>query len=153
MGVEPKLVRDQLRILPVHAKMAPYDGGMRFVADFDLRIDARYLGLESEAKQGGISSSLDVLRLGVGDTVEDGITGFLASQNEAAFAAKLTLLCLDRDLRHKMGAAARQASERYAIERTTKIMLAHYERLVSEAIPRRRSLSSRLRGLVERLRE
>jgi hypothetical protein len=52
-----------------------------------------------------------------------------------------------------MGAAARQASERYAIERTTKIMLAHYERLVSEAIPRRRSLSSRLRGLVERLRE
>jgi glycosyltransferase involved in cell wall biosynthesis len=102
-----------------------------------------------------MASGLPVLGIhsvGVGDTVEEDVTGFLTSPSEAAFAAKLTRLCLDRDLRRKMGAAARQASEQYAIERTTKILLAHYERLVSEAAPRRRSLRSRLRGLAERLR-
>ncbi len=90
--------------------------------------------------------------VGVGDTIEDGLTGYLASQNPAAFAARLTRLCLDRPLRREMGIAARRASEKYAIERTTRSMLAHYERLVAEAVPRRHSLRSRLRSLVENLR-
>ncbi len=63
--------------------------------------------------------------VGVGDTIEDGLTGYLASQNPAAFAARLTRLCLDRPLRREMGIAARRASEKYAIERTTRSMLAH----------------------------
>jgi glycosyltransferase involved in cell wall biosynthesis len=96
--------------------------------------------------------ALGIHSVGVGDTIEDGLTGFLASQNQAAFAAKLTRMCLDRNLRRKMGQAARKASEKYAIEHTLEAMLGHYERLAFAALPRRHSFSSRIRSLVEKLR-
>ena len=95
--------------------------------------------------------ALGIHSVGVGDTIEDGKTGFLASQNQAAFAAKLTRLCLDAGLRRKMGLAARKVSEQYAIEHTLQVMLAHYEGLIHATHPRRRSLSSRIRGFVEKL--
>jgi len=89
---------------------------------------------------------------GVGDTVEDGLTGFLSTEDLPAFTAKLTRLCLDYDLRRKMGEAARQASTRYAVERTTQMMLTHYQRLVYDSQPRQRNWTVRLRGLLERFR-
>jgi glycosyltransferase involved in cell wall biosynthesis len=95
---------------------------------------------------------LGIQSVGVGDTVEDDITGFLASEDQAAFAAKMTRLCMDHDLRHKMGEAARRASRQYAIERTTQIMLEHYKRLVFQATPRKRGLFTYLRNLVEKFR-
>jgi len=104
-----------------------------------------------EAMASGLPA-LGIHSVGVGDTIEDGITGYLASQNQAAFAAKLTRLCIDRDLRLKMGLEARKASNKYAIEQSMQIMLAHYERLVFAALPRKRSLSSRIRSMVERFR-
>jgi glycosyltransferase involved in cell wall biosynthesis len=89
----------------------------------------------------------------VGDTVEDERTGFLAREDQASFAAKLTRLCIDPDLRRSMGAAAGKSCEKYAIERTTKIMLGHYERLVSESAPRKRGLGVRVRNFMERFRK
>jgi len=100
-----------------------------------------------------MASSLPVLGIqsvGVGDTVEDGITGLLASEDQAAFAAKMTRLCMDHGLRRKMGDAARRASRQYAIERTTQIMLEHYKRLVFQAAPRKRGLVAYLRSQVEK---
>lgn len=87
--------------------------------------------------------------VGVGDTVEDGVTGFLATNDLPAFTAKLTRLCLDVELRTQMGFSAREAASAYAIERTTAIMLEHYERLVHESKPRKSSWRTRLRSLVE----
>ncbi|MCQ3935978.1 MAG: hypothetical protein DPW18_02905 [Chloroflexi bacterium] len=87
--------------------------------------------------------------VGVGDTVEDGVTGFLATNDLPAFTAKLTRLCLDVELRTQMGFSAREAASAYAIERTTAIMLEHYERLVNESKPRKSSWRTRLRSLVE----
>ena len=101
----------------------------------------------------GMASGLPVMGIyspGLSDTIEDGITGFLAIEDMAAFTAKLTRLCLDTDLRKKMGYAARQASTRYSIERTTRIMLKHYERLVYSSRPRRESWEVRIRGLLEK---
>ncbi|MGZ6316044.1 MAG: glycosyltransferase [Anaerolineales bacterium] len=100
----------------------------------------------------GMACGLPVMGIespGVGDTVEDGKTGFLSTEDLASFTAKLTRLCLDARLRQKMGDAARQASTNYAIERTTHILLDHYERLVYASKPRRDSWSVRLRGLLE----
>ena len=87
---------------------------------------------------------------GVGDTIEDGKTGFLATRDLAAYTAKLTRLCLDPKLIKQMGRAARDASTAYAIERTTQLMLKHYERLVYSSQPRQRGWNVRLRGLLER---
>ena len=104
----------------------------------------------------GMACGLPVMGVaspGVSDTVEDGKTGFLSAEDPAAFSAKLMRLCLDAALRRQMGAAGRQASEQYAIERTSRALLDHYERLVSASRPRRRRLSVRLRGFVEGYRE
>lgn len=87
---------------------------------------------------------------GVGDTVEDGKTGFLATQDLAAYTAKLTRICLDHEQRRQMGHAARQASTVYSIERTSRIMIEHYERLVYSAKSRQRGWDVRLRGMIER---
>jgi hypothetical protein len=49
-----------------------------------------------------------------------------------------------------MGTAARLASKRYAIERTTREMLDQYQRLVYASRPRRENWEVRLRGLLEK---
>jgi glycosyltransferase involved in cell wall biosynthesis len=89
---------------------------------------------------------------GVGDTVEDGKTGFLTTKNLPAFTAKLTRLCLQAQFRKEMGRAAREASQKYDIERTTRIMLRHYERLASEPRPHKPDWDERLLGILERFR-
>jgi len=101
----------------------------------------------------GMAAGLPIVGIdspGVGDTIEDGKTGFLTTQDLASFTAKLTRLCLDASLRKQMGEAAHQASTRYAIERTTKTMLEQYERLVYGSRPRRENWEVRLRGLLEK---
>lgn len=101
----------------------------------------------------GMAAGLPVVGIhspGISDTVEDGKTGLLATESLAAFTAKLTRLCLDRDLRRRMGDAARQASTWYSIERTTRIMIGHYERLVYASRPIKQRWNVRLRGFLER---
>jgi 1,2-diacylglycerol 3-alpha-glucosyltransferase len=101
----------------------------------------------------GMASGLPVLGIrspGISDTIEDGKTGFLATESLGAFTAKLTRLCLDADLRHLMGESARQASRQYAIERTTRIMLEQYDRLVFATRPMKEGWDVRLRRILER---
>jgi len=95
---------------------------------------------------------LGIHSVGVGDTVLDGISGLLSSDDLAAFSAKMTRLCLDADLRKKMSLAARKESQRYDIQRTSQAMLGHYQRLVNESGPKRRTLSQQIKSLFERMR-
>lgn len=135
--------------------MVAYDRIPQYLAMGDIFVTASVTEVHPlsviEAMATGLPA-LGIHSVGVGDTIEDGRTGFLASQTQAAFAAKLTRLCLDRSLRRKMGSEARKASNKYAIEHTLQVMQAHYERLIFAALPRRRSLGSRIRSLVEKLR-
>ncbi len=86
---------------------------------------------------------------GTSDIVEDGKTGFLSTEDVAAFTAKLTYLCLYPGLRETMGAAAREASKQYDIERTTKILLGQYIRLIESTKPLKKSLDERLKAVLE----
>ncbi len=86
---------------------------------------------------------------GVGDSVADGESGLLSTEDIASYTAKLTYLCLNRDLQKKMGATARAASEQYSIERTTKLMLHHYSRLTQNTKPLKQSLDERLMAILE----
>lgn len=101
-----------------------------------------------EAMGAGLPT-MGIHSVGVGDTVVDGVTGFLATHDLPAFTAKLTRLCLDLNLRAQMGDSARKASSTYAIERTTQAMLKHYQKLVDDSHPRKR-WSVRMRGIIER---
>jgi 1,2-diacylglycerol 3-alpha-glucosyltransferase len=86
---------------------------------------------------------------GTSDIVEDGRTGFLSSEDLAAFTAKLTFLCLNPSLRKSMGAAAREASNEYNIERTTRLLLNHYTRLRHNTKPVKKSFDERLMAVLE----
>ncbi len=89
---------------------------------------------------------------GVSDTVTDGLTGFLTPEDAIAFAVKMTRLITEHDLRRQMGAAAREDSGKYAIERTTRIMLRYYEGLVRNAANRQRGLRYRLHSFMEQFK-
>ncbi len=92
---------------------------------------------------------MGVQATGTSDIVEDGKTGFLSAEDVAAFTAKLTYLCLYPGLRKSMGAAAREDSEQYDIERTTKILLGHYTRLIESTKPLKKSLDQRLMAVLQ----
>lgn len=88
---------------------------------------------------------------GVGDTVEDGITGYLSSHHLAAFSAKMTRLCLEPERRKRMGKAAVKASTRYEIDRTTKMMTALYESIIANAPANDEEKEPSLRNILERI--
>ena len=92
---------------------------------------------------------MGIQSVGVSDTVEDGITGFLSTHDLSAFTAKLTRLCLNPSLRAQMRDTARKASSVYAIERTTSLMLEQYEKLKREYIPRKGNWAVRLQRLLK----
>jgi len=135
--------------------MLDYDSLPAYLAMCDVFVTASVTEVHPLSVIEAMASSLPVLGIrsvGVGDTVEDGFTGFLASENQAAFAAKMTRLCMDHDLRRRLGKAAQKASEQYAIEHTTQTMLEHYKYLVFKAAPRQRGLFVRLQNLLEKFR-
>lgn len=131
----------------------PYDQLPAYLAMCDIFATASVTEVHPlsviEAMGAGLSI-MGIESVGVGDTVQDGVTGFLSSHNLPSFTAKLTRLCLDADLRNSMSQAAREASSVYSIERTTRIMLEQYERVVHDTDRHKDNLNSRLRGILEK---
>ncbi|MGA2490836.1 MAG: glycosyltransferase, partial [Anaerolineales bacterium] len=135
--------------------MLPYDEIPRTLSICDIFATASVTEVHPLSVIEAMATGLPVLGIhsvGVGDIVEDGVTGLLSSQDQAAFAALLTRLCMDSNLRRNMGLAAQKASDKYAIEHTTQIMLNRYERLITEFAPHHRGLGYRFRNMVEKLR-
>ncbi len=102
-----------------------------------------------------MASGLPILGVqspGVGDTVVDGVTGFLSTEDLAAYTAKMVRLVTEHDLRWRMGAEACKASAQYAIERTTQLMIDHYQRVVKQSLGRKRGLRARFARLKDRMR-
>jgi glycosyltransferase involved in cell wall biosynthesis len=87
---------------------------------------------------------LGVTSPGVGDTIEDGVTGFLTEHEMAAFTAKMVRLVTEHEQRRSMGVKAQQASEQYDIRITTQTLLSVYKRLVVSTLVSKRSLRTRM---------
>ncbi|MRR38666.1 glycosyltransferase, partial [bacterium] len=136
--------------------MVPYDDLPQFLAMSDIFVTASVTEVHPlsviEAMATGLPA-VGIQSVGVGDTIEDGVTGFLTRNDPAAFTAKLTRLCLDKPLCKKMGAAARQASAKYSIESTTQIMMEKYKQLVIQAGQRQRGFRYRIRAVAEKFLE
>ncbi|MEW5830418.1 MAG: glycosyltransferase, partial [Chloroflexota bacterium] len=136
--------------------MVPYDQLPSYLTMCDAFVTASETEVHPLSVIEAMGAGLPVMgvqSVGVGDTVIEGRTGFLSTPDPAAFAAKLTRLCLQSDLRVEMGSTARRESTQYAIERTTKLMTGIYDRLVYDSRPRKRDWRVRLRGMVERMRQ
>lgn len=121
----------------------PYDDLPTYLTMCDAFVTASSSEVHPLSVIEAMASGLPVLGVdspGVGDTVEDGVTGFLSTNEPMLFTAKMMRLCLDQNLRHRMSYAAREASNLYSIERTGAIMLSHYEQLVDQTGIKHRGL-------------
>ena len=134
--------------------LTPYESIPSYLAMCDIFVTTSVSETFGMSTVEAMGSGLPIMGLhsaGTSDIVEDGKTGFLSTESVAAFTAKLTYLCLHPGLRKQMGLAARQASNQYDIERTTKILLGHYTRLAQNTRPVKRSLDERLMTVLEEL--
>ncbi|HET9590908.1 MAG TPA: glycosyltransferase [Anaerolineales bacterium] len=141
-------IQDRVRFVG----MVPYDELPSYLAMCDAFVTASVTEVHPLSVIEAMGTGLPVLGIdspGISDSIVDGETGLLATNDIASFTAKLTYLCMDQGLRSRMGDAARAASAQYDIERTTKIMLGHYERLAQSTKPVRRSLDERLMAILE----
>ncbi len=133
--------------------MVPYDQLRRYLAMADAFVTASVTEVHPLSIIEAMAAGLPVLGIdspGVGDTIEDGITGYLTSEDLAAYTAKMIRLVTENDRRRQMGEEARRVSEQYSIERTTAITLEHYHHLVNHVKTRKRSLRTRLTILLDR---
>jgi 1,2-diacylglycerol 3-alpha-glucosyltransferase len=132
--------------------MIPYDKLPSYLAMCDVFVTASVTEVHPFSVIEAMGTGLPVVGIdspGVGDSIVDGETGLLATEDIASFTAKLTYFCLHRDLHKKYGLAAREASEQFSIERTTKIMLSHYSRLTQNTKPIKPKLDERLMAILE----
>lgn len=88
---------------------------------------------------------------GVGDTVIDGETGYLALDEDlAAFTAKMMLLVSDRERLARLGDNARQQSEQYDIRNTVGLMEHQYQQALANKKSEKQSLRARLLRMMDR---
>ncbi len=88
---------------------------------------------------------------GVGDTIVDSETGLLANEDLAGFTAKMVRMVTETELRRQLGENAREASEQFAIERTSQVLLDAYERLVDKSQGRKRTIQTRVTRMLDRI--
>jgi 1,2-diacylglycerol 3-alpha-glucosyltransferase len=86
---------------------------------------------------------------GVSDSVIDGKSGLLSIDDMAAYTAKLIYLCLNKNLQKEFGAQAQKDSEQYSIDRTTKVMISLYNRLLQNTKPVQQKFDERLMAILE----
>ncbi len=137
------------------AGRVPYNELPSYLAMCDVFVTASVSEVHPLSVIEAMAAGLPVMGIqsvGVGDTVTDGVNGYLSSEELAAFTAKLTRLCLDESARRRLGQQARKESERYDIQHTTEEMLTHYERLSREGHSRQHGVGFRFRSFLERLK-
>jgi glycosyltransferase involved in cell wall biosynthesis len=154
--------RDNLEDRVAHMKIGdrvifsgsvPYERMPDYLALADVFITASTSEVHPLSVIEAMASGLPVLGIrgtGVGDIIEDGVTGFLAREDLAAFTAKLVRLAVEADTRRDMGSAASQVAERFSLERTAGDVLALYQSLIDAAARRNRGLGGRLRSVFRR---
>ena len=138
----------------VFTGQVPYSDVYRYLVMADAFVTASVTEVHPLSVIEAMAAGLPVLGIsspGVGDLVEDGVTGFLAPEEDpAVFTAKMVRLTTDHAQRKAMGHAASQAAEAYAIERTTEIILQRYQQVITQAKKRKQGLRARLTRLWDR---
>ena len=92
---------------------------------------------------------LGIISPGVGDTVQDGMNGFLTHNDMAAFAAKLSRLVSEGELRSKLAQGAFQTAQDYAIEHTSQILLEKYQEVWEENKKQRKGLRANIEQFLD----
>jgi len=160
-GSERDNLQDRVRVMDIGDRvrfigMVPYDQLPGLLAMADAFVTASVTEVHPLSMIEAMAAGLPVLGIqspGVGDTIEDGETGFIvADQDLAAYTAKLIRLVTQHKLRRQMGDRARQASQVFAIENTTSMMLEQYHHVIARVADRRIGIGTRIRRFMESFR-
>jgi 1,2-diacylglycerol 3-alpha-glucosyltransferase len=140
-GPERKISRIGLKgwgskIKVVFTGMVPYQSLPGYLQMADAFVTASVTEVHPLSVIEAMAAGLPVLGIdspGVGDTILDGVTGLISSEDLAKFTAQMVRLVSQPIERKEMGWRARQESEQYSIERTSMMMLDLYEETITEA--------------------
>ena len=145
MGIQEKVV---------FTGMIPYEKLPGYLHIADAFVTASVTEVHPLSVIEAMAAGLPVLGIkspGVGDTVQDGLTGFLSTEDLAAFTAMMVRMVTENDLRRQMGRNAQEASKKYAIEKTTQAMIELYQETYLIARSRKRPLRSKFTQFLEDL--
>ena len=158
-GPERDNLQDQVRYMKIDKRVffsgsLPYEQMPRYLCMADAFVTASVTEVHPLSVIEAMAAGLPVLGIqspGVGDTVEDGLTGLLAEEEDIAiFTAKLVRLITEHQQRREMGKRARQAAENYAIERTSQMMVERYQGVIRKAGGRKHGIRATLRRILDR---
>jgi len=161
LGSGQKEYEDELRPLPAElqikdrvkfAGMIPYQKLPAYLAMCDAFVTTSVTEVHPYSVIEAMAAGLPVVGIdspGVGDSIVDGETGLLSIDDLAAYTAKLMMLCLNANLQKKLGIAAKKASNQFSIDRTTKMMLKQYNRLIQNTKPVKQKLDERLLEILQ----
>lgn len=145
-GVERENLENQIKHMNISSKvyftgMIDYQHIPSYLAACDIFVtpsSSETFGLSTiEAMAAGLPV-LGMDAPGSRDIIEDGISGFITSDDVDVVTAKLVYLSTNHEQRKKMGKQAYQISTKYDIQTTTGALLEHYQRLVEGRKPRKK---------------
>ena len=160
-GPERDNLEDQVRHMHIasHVRfigMVPYEKVHCYLAMADAFVTASVTEVHPLSVIEAMAIGLPVLGIqspGISDTVQDGNTGFLVQEEDlAAFTAKMIRLVTERDMRSRMGQKAKLASENFSIERTTEMMVDHYQKVVAQKSLQPKGFRVNITRLIDRWR-
>jgi 1,2-diacylglycerol 3-alpha-glucosyltransferase len=156
-GPEREHMQEQVRQMGLEERvrftgLIPYEELPSYLSMADAFASASVSEVHPLSVIEAMASGLPVLGIqspGVGDTIEDGSTGFLSKQDDiAGFTARMVRLVTDHPKRQAMGRQARADSEHYSIERTSLQLLECYKEVIADTSKRKRSLRVRINKLL-----
>jgi 1,2-diacylglycerol 3-alpha-glucosyltransferase len=159
-GPERDNLQDRVKAMGIESKvhftgLVPYDDLPCYLSSADAFVTASLTEVHPLSVIEAMASGLPVLGIhspGVSDTVIDGVTGYLSTDELAAFTAKMVRIVTEHNERRAMGKQAQKASAVYAIEKTCAVMLEKYQQLVEVSTFRKSGLRSRLTRLIDQWR-
>ncbi len=158
-GPERENLQDSVKYMGIADRvrftgLIPYDQLPSYLAMADGFVTASVTEVHPLSVIEAMAAGLPVVGIqspGVGDTIVDGETGFLARDEDlAAYTAKLVRMVTDQEKRIEMGKQAKLAVEKYSIDRTVIEILEYYRKVLQSSKGRKRSLRSRLNRVLDR---
>jgi glycosyltransferase involved in cell wall biosynthesis len=157
-GPERDNLQDQVQYTKIDHRvhftgMVPYEQLPGYLCMANAFITASVTEVHPLSVIEAMAAGLPVLGIsspGVGDTIEDGVTGLIAEEEDlAVFTAKMVRLVTEHEQRRKMGENAHRLAEKYAIERTTQMMVERYQAVLQNSSGRKRGLRAKLQRFVD----
>lgn len=122
----------------VFSGMVEYANLPRYLAAADLFVTASVTEVHPLSVIEAMAAGLPVLGIrspGIEDTVIDGETGVLSTDDLPSFTAQMARLVAEEDTRKGMAGRARQGAVRFAIDKTSARLADRYERLLEHRKP------------------